>query len=51
MNKIQMNKTAPQWTYLLSFLVFVLNFENLGFEFVSNFGFRASDFTIIKENP
>ena len=30
--------------------VFILNFEHLNFEFVSNFGFRASDFLFFTNN-
>jgi hypothetical protein len=33
-----------------SWAVFVLDFENLNFEFVSNFGFRISDFGFILFN-
>ena len=38
MIKIQMTKTRENWA-------FVLNFEHLNFEFVSDFGFRASNFS------
>jgi hypothetical protein len=34
-------KSAEQWL--------VLNFSHSGFEIVSNFGFRASNFSILKD--
>ena len=44
MTKIQMTKTRRNLKYNV---VFVLNFENLNFGFVSDFGFRASDFPFL----
>jgi hypothetical protein len=41
MTKIQMTKTETKSPHRLA--VFVWNFENLNFEFVSDFGFRISD--------
>jgi hypothetical protein len=41
MTEIQMTKTKKITTYRIAF---VFNFENLDFDIVSDFGFRASDF-------